>query len=184
MRATVVRCIEDRDITFTVTFEEHELVELPGWCRTLFSDVERFVDYPLSLISSMQSVAMQIYRASKHPRSLDTPPPLEGDLKAENKEVGSGPAGITEDVRDTIGSAPETYGAPASEGCDENGGVVQGHLHAFKSCGCKCLNIKRFEDVEGYLDDLDYKIARLETWALNVSGARDLIPRARKGEEE
>lgn len=117
---------------------------------------------------------------TKNNTILDTSPPLEGTLKAETQEVGSGTAGETVDVRDTIVTAPETYGTPAPEGCEESGGVVQGHRHSYCS-GCKCLNIKRFEDIEGLLDVLDTKVARLETWAMHVSGLRHLVDRLGRG---
>jgi len=144
MKTKVVRSIIDRNITFIIEFNPDELRSLPGWCRTVFSDIERFVDTPLALIQSVQAVALQIYRETKNKRDLDTPPTLEGTLKAENQKVGSGTAGETVDVLDTINTAPETYGAPAPEGGEENGGVVQ------------------------RLEDLEYRVARLETWVIQL----------------
>lgn len=174
MRVTFARSLMHDDIEFTIQIDHDELTGLPGWCMVLLQDIKNHYGRPLEIIDAIHSIAHQIH--NQHKRSLDTPPPLEGTLKAETQEVGSGTTGETVDVRDTIGTAPETYGAPASEGCEENGGVVQG-----KSCGCKCLNITRFEDVEGIVDDIDNRVARLETWAMHVVGLRHLVDRPTKG---
>ena len=90
----------------------------------------------------------------EHQRNLDTPPARVGDLKAENvKEVGSGPDGETVMTVESSparlsSTAPETHGAPAPEGSEENGGVVQ------------------------RLEELEYKMARVETWIINFMHGR------------
>lgn len=180
MRVTVERSLMHADLEFRIQINQDEITQLPGWCVSMMKDIDRWIDDPSVITEVLHTIACQIHKTK---RLLDTPPTLEGTLKAETNEVGSGTAGETVDVRDTIVTAPETYGASVPEGNEKNGGVVQRDdlinaqklLDQFRD---------RLDNVEGWLDDLDYKVARLETWALNVSGARDLVPRHKgRGEE-
>ena len=137
-------------IVIEIEFGMDEIKVLPGWCISVMNSIGNFVDRPVKLIEALHAVAQQIYRYKKNLSLLDTPPARVGDLKAENvKEVGSGPDGETVMTVESSparlsSTAPETHGAPAPEGSEENGGVVQ------------------------RIEDLECKVDRLEIWVLNL----------------
>jgi len=125
MKVTIEKCLmltDEAYLEFKIQVGVDEFTTLPSWCVVLMKDIERWVDYPLVVIESLEAIARQITITQK---ILDTPPPLGETLKADAQAVGSGIAGDTADVLDTIIAAPETSGAPSSEGGEENGGVVQ-----------------------------------------------------------
>lgn len=109
-------------LEFKIQVDINELRQLPAWCIVLMQETERWIEHPLVVIDALQAIARQI---SISQEALDTPPPLGETLKADAQAVGSGIAGDTADVLDTINSAPKTSGAPSSERGEENGGVAQ-----------------------------------------------------------